>query len=111
MTTGSPPPIACTLTAGDQAERLAEFRRLFATSVRQIRREATRLELVLDASMAPESGVRDLLRREQECCSFVTFQVESVDSQICVAAEVPDAAQAWLDELQHLAEHPEPAAD
>lgn len=104
MTTGSQPPIACTLTAGDQAQRLAEFRRLFATSVRQLRREPTRLELFLDASTAPEIGVRDLLRREQQCCPFFTFEVESAGSEICVRAEVPDEAQAWLDELQRLAE-------
>jgi hypothetical protein len=81
-----------------------EFHRLFSTAVRRMKREPTRLELALDGSKATESSVRDLLRREQECCPFFTFEVESAGSEVCVSAEVPDEAQAWLDQLQHLAE-------
>jgi hypothetical protein len=68
--------IACSLTPGDYAQRLREFRQLFATSLRETRREPTRLYLTLDPAAARENEVRDLLRREQECCSFFSFSVE-----------------------------------
>jgi hypothetical protein len=104
MSTGSPPPIACTLTAGEQLERLTEFRRLFSAALRHMKREPSRLELALDSSKVTEPGVRDLLRREHECCRFFTFAVESMGGEIRVSAEVPDEAQGWLDGLQQLAE-------
>jgi hypothetical protein len=54
------------LALTDYAQRLREFRKLFATCVR----ESTRLHLTLDASLAREEDVGDLLRREEECSFF-----------------------------------------
>jgi hypothetical protein len=102
MTTGNSPEIACSLSADDYAQRLREFRVLFATSLRDARREPTRLHLVLDTSTARDADVRDLLRREHECCPFFTFQVESAGDEVHVEAAVPDGAEDCLDDLERL---------
>jgi len=94
--------IACSLTPGDYAGRLREFRRLFATSLRDSRREPTRLFLRLSTATAREADVRDLLRREQECCPFFTFDVQSAGDVLLVEAQVPDGADECLDDLERL---------
>jgi hypothetical protein len=103
MTTNSPLELACSLTPGDYAQRLREFRQLFATSLQESRRESTRLDLVLDAATAGEDQVRDLLRREQECCPFFSFSVQSSPPVVRVQAAVPDGADECLDDLERMA--------
>jgi hypothetical protein len=100
-----PPAIACSLSPGDYAQRLREFSKLFATSLRDARREPTRLHLVLDAATASEDQVRDLLRREQECCPFFSFNVEAAERAVRVEAGVPDGAGECLDDLERMATH------
>jgi hypothetical protein len=95
--------IACSLTPGDYAQRLQEFRQLFATSLRETRREPTRLHLWLDPAAAREDEVRDLVRREQECCSFFSFSVEASQAAIRIEAAVPDGAEECLDDLERMA--------
>jgi hypothetical protein len=102
MNTESQLTIACSLTPGEYAQRLREFRRLFATSLQDSRRAPTRLYLRLDAATAHESTVRDLLRREQECCPFFTFDVQPDGDVLLVEAHVPDGADECLDDLEWL---------
>jgi len=45
----------------------------------------------------------DLLRREQECCSFFFFSVEASPVAIRVEAAVPDGAEECLDDLERMA--------
>jgi hypothetical protein len=95
--------LVCSLTPADYAERLREFRRLFATALRESRREPTRLYLSLDPRAAREEDVRDLLRREQECCSFFSFSVEAQPTALQVEAAVPEGADECLDDLERMA--------
>ena len=94
---------ACSLTPEDYAERLREFRHLFVTALLESRREPTRLYLTLDPVAASADDVRDLLRREQECCSFFSFSVEAQPTAIQVEAVVPEGADECLDDLERLA--------
>ena len=103
MNTYSSLEIACSLTPADYTERLREFRRLFATALRASRREPTRLYLSLDQGAAREEDVRDLLRREQQCCSFFSFSVEAQPAGIQVEAAVPEGAEECLDDFERMA--------
>jgi hypothetical protein len=103
MNTHSSLEIACSLTPADYAERLREFRRLFTTALLESRREPARLYLNLDPSAAREEDVRDLLRREQECCAFFTFSVSAEPAATHVEAAVPMGAEECLDDLERLA--------
>jgi hypothetical protein len=95
--------IACTLEPSDYAERVREFRQLFASALLEWRREPTRLYFSLDLRVVCEADVRDLLRREQECCPFFSFAVEASPTALRVEAAVPVGADECLDDFQHMA--------
>jgi hypothetical protein len=61
------------------------------------------LHLSLDPSTAREDDVRDLLRREQECCPFFNFTVEATADELRVQAKVPEGAEECLNDLERLA--------
>jgi hypothetical protein len=90
---------SCTLPTAEQPLRLAEFQRLFATSLRaQGRPSETRLRWRLDP--ASETTVRDLTVRESSCCSFFTFTITPSDGDLLVDVDVPTAHVTVLDALQ-----------
>jgi hypothetical protein len=95
--------IACALSPGEYAQRIREFRQLFATSLLEYRRDPTRLHLVLDNEDGRETATRDLLRREQECCPFFTFEVAATEDTLTVDASVPSGAESCLDDLERVA--------
>ena len=96
-------PLACALSPGEYAQRMREFRRLFAAALRDHRREPNRLRLVLDNDGGREKATRDLLRREQECCPHFTFEVEATRDAVIVDAGVPAGAESYLDDLERMA--------
>ena len=80
------PPIACTLGAGDFKARLAWIAALNAASLRAERQDGLRLEL----TYAPEARgqVLDLIRREQECCAFLSFALDEDPSGLRLTVEI-----------------------
>ena len=100
-------PIVCDVsTAPDTAaQRLAEYRRLFASVL--IARERTPEGMVrfrFRADDGVEAWVRDLAVREQACCAFFAFDVTVGGGEVCWDAAVADndAARALLDEFYRL---------
>jgi hypothetical protein len=74
---------ACTLPTAERPLRMAELDRLFATSLREVRREAGRtghagLVLVGDHHLAER--VQRLVDAETSCCSFFSFGVTPLDA-------------------------------
>ena len=96
-------PLACALSPGEYAQRIREFRRLFAAALLGHRREPNRLHLVLDNDAGREEATRDLLRREQECCPHFTFEVTTTRDAVIVEAGVPAGAESCLDDLERMA--------
>ena len=70
-------PVACTLTGtpGAFAERMAEYRRLFREHLAGRSRTGQGIRFRFRAEPGVEDWVRDLARREQECCGFFDFTV------------------------------------
>jgi hypothetical protein len=97
------PPIACSLDAAGLVERRAEFERLFAESVVGQEREPRELRLALAIGEDAESPVRDLFRREHECCPFFTFGFRRADETLVVTIGVPNGAEAVLDAFAEIA--------
>ena len=94
-------PEACTLPTSDVPLRVAEFTDLFASSLVSVdRRSALSLRLVLAGPA--EATVRDLVRRESECCSFFSFGV-SAGAEVVVDVGVPEAHVGVLDGVERLA--------
>ncbi len=91
-------PKACSLPTADQPLRVAEFDGLFSKALRRVDRpEAIRLRLTLDPEV--ESGARDLIARESECCSFFGIKVSRAAAELVIDIEVPAAQVAVLDAI------------
>lgn len=90
-------PIACSLTVGVQRERRGEAAALLERSL--VAREpiagGVRLRLRRDS----EDELRDLVRREQECCPFFRFSFRDEGPELVLDATAPDEARELLDEL------------
>jgi hypothetical protein len=92
-------PTACTLPSADRPLRVAEFDELFAAAVRDVQRSGpTELAVTLAAAPGRADLVRDLTRRETECCSFFTFRLEDGDP-LRLRVTVPPAHTDVLDAL------------
>jgi hypothetical protein len=78
--------------------RVAEFDDLFAFVVRSERPEPQRLDVVLRRIV--EAAARDLARRESECCSFFTFEFETVSDYVVMHIGVPPTQVNVLDALE-----------
>ena len=90
-------PIACSLSAEGQSERRDEAAALLDRSL--IAREplagGVRLRLRRDS----EDELRELVRREQECCPFFRFSFRDEGPELVLDATAPDEARELLDEL------------
>ncbi|MDT5372189.1 MAG: hypothetical protein QOC62_6620 [Mycobacterium sp.] len=91
-------PDACTLPTAQRPLRVAAFDDLFTAVRRSQRPQPTRLDLVLPRAV--EAAGRDLARRESECCSFFTFEFESLGDDVVMHIAVPPEHVEVLDALQ-----------
>ncbi len=92
-----PPPIACTLAAGDFKNRMNWIAHLNRDALRTHRREDLRLELIYDVKAA--SRVHEMVRREQACCAFLTFQLRQEADRIHLTIDAPEGAREAADML------------
>jgi hypothetical protein len=86
-----PAPIACTLEADDFKARLAWIAELNKSSLRGQRRDDLRLELVYAANA--RDRVLQMVRGEQGCCAFLTFEVRDEPGAVRVIIGAPEAAR------------------
>jgi hypothetical protein len=92
MTSSKTPPIACTLTAGNFNDRIAWIGELTRDALRSHEQRG----LVLDLRYAPEAAerVRHMVRKEQECCAFLTFETHENPDEIRLTITAPEEARA-----------------
>jgi MerR family transcriptional regulator, copper efflux regulator len=90
-------PIACSLSAEGQEERRDEAAALMqrALVAREPLDGGVRLRLRRDS----EGELRDLVRREQECCPFFRFSFREEGGELVLDATAPAEARELLDEL------------
>ncbi len=103
------PPVACELsgTPGALAERMAEYRRLFARHLAgRSRRSGTGITFRFRAGPGVEDWVRDLARREKACCAFFDFTVTADGREVRwdVAVADDEAARQALAGFYRLAD-------
>jgi hypothetical protein len=91
-------PDACALPTAQRSLRVAAFDDLFTAVRRSQRPQPTRLDLVLPRAV--EAAGRDLARCESECCSFFTFEFESLGDDVVMHIAVPPEHVEVLDALQ-----------
>jgi hypothetical protein len=109
MTRPNQPPIACTLAPGDYGDRLSWIAQL----ARDALRGSERHDLVIELRYAPEAAarVREMVRREQVCCAFLTFDLRESPEEIQLTVRAPEEARGALDTIfgQFLASGADPA--
>ena len=89
------PLVACSLEAGDQRSRLAEWEQLLAQSTAR-EDTATGALYSFVATDELERRIRDLAAAEQACCSFLEFQVAREDDELMMNVTAPAEAQDAL---------------
>jgi hypothetical protein len=99
--------IACTLGASDFKERVAGIRALARRSLHHA--ERTTLSLTLTYGWEALEEVTELMRKEQACCSFLTFDLKTNPHAVVLTVTAPQEAAEAADLLfDHFA--PERAA-
>jgi hypothetical protein len=84
-------PIACTLSIGDYQERLAEIAKLARDGLRGYERDGLVLRLRYAATAADR--VKEMVRRERECCAFLSFELREAGEEILVTVSAPEEAR------------------
>jgi hypothetical protein len=89
--------IACTLQGGSYTDRLAGI----AEVARDGLRRSERRDLTLELTYAPHVAdrVRDMVAKEQDCCAFLTFDVDDTSDAIRVTISAPERAREVADFL------------
>jgi hypothetical protein len=90
-------PIACTLAPGAYKDRMDAIGAL----TRDALRSHERRDLVLDLRYAPEARdrVRELVRNEQGCCAFLSFELREGGHEIRLTITAPATAREAADAL------------
>lgn len=91
------PPIACTLESGSYQERIAWIADLAREGLRSHKRE----DLTLELSYAPEvtGRVHEMVRKEQECCAFLSFEITEDRNAVRLTITAPERAREATDAL------------
>jgi hypothetical protein len=90
-------PIACTLS--DEARQ--DRRAWIAALVRDALRDSERDDLTLRLRFSPAAvqRVQHMVRKEQACCGFLTFEMDERPQEIWLTIRAPEAARAAADAL------------
>jgi hypothetical protein len=97
MTVAEAAPIACTLNAAEFRSRRAKLADLNCTALKSYRHDDLRLELLYAIEARPR--VLDMVRAEQTCCAFLTFEVHEEHGALRVVVEAPERARDVAESL------------
>ena len=84
-------------TPGDYKTRLAWIADLTSEALRRQARRDLELELVYSADAAVR--VREMVRKEQDCCAFLTFDLDERPDEIRLTIKAPEGAREAGDML------------
>ena len=90
-------PIACTLGAGARAERQAFVERLWHDALIAGESTDTGLRLRLRDDADVETRARELIAAEQDCCAFLTFELERQEDELVLQISGPPDARPIVD--------------
>jgi hypothetical protein len=92
-------PIACSLTASEQADRGNEFAAILGRGL--LAREETARGIRLRFSRSPglQEDLAELTSREKECCPFFDFQIQVSGQEVVLEVGAPPGARPMVDRL------------
>jgi hypothetical protein len=97
MTLAEAAPIACALNAAEFKSSRSNLAALNRSALVSHRRDDLRLELLY--ATEARAQVLDMVRAEQACCGFLTFEVREGDGVLRVVVEAPERARDVADSL------------
>src|SRR5919108_4713274 len=97
MDSGSAPPIACTLQPGDYRARLEWIAELARDGLLGVSRDDLRLELRYARHVADR--VREMVGKEESCCTFLSFELDETDASVRLTITAPERARDVADAL------------
>jgi hypothetical protein len=92
-------PLACSLTAGDQADRRLEFGHILGRGLLAREDTPSGIRLRFRASPGLEQSLLDLTSREKECCPFFDFRIEANRDELLLEVSAPPEARPIVDRL------------
>ncbi|WP_449043995.1 hypothetical protein [Paracoccus versutus] len=94
--------IACTLLADDFKSRAAWIRGIAERHLKKVQRSPLTLYLIYGSEAAGD--VREMVRKEQECCAFLRFDLSINEDAVHLLITAPEAAREAADMLfEHFA--------
>jgi len=93
------PPIACSLSATELSERLAEMKHLGDTALLETRHTGTRAELLFAAGERVRERLEAILEKEAHCCLFLNLQLSESAGVITLHVQAPEGAEVALSEI------------
>lgn len=92
-------PMACTLGAGDYAERTAALAELAATALRSRESIEGGERLVFAPGEKIAARLRDAVAAESQCCSFLSMDLREGVDRIELRITGPEGSEAIIEEL------------
>ncbi len=90
-------PIMCTLTGNSLRERLGAIVALMRDALHSFERHGLVLELSFAGTAAER--VREMVRKERDCCGFLTFDLREVEQEVRLTITAPEGARDAADFL------------
>jgi hypothetical protein len=103
-------PIACSLSATELPERLAEMAALGGDALVDTRTKALHAELRFAAGEGVRERVEAIVAAESTCCSFLTMSVSDKPDLVVLNIDAPEGAGVVLDEMVAAFRNPPHAA-
>jgi hypothetical protein len=92
-------PIACSLSATELPDRLAEIASLGRAALVDARTEPLRAQLRFAAGAGITDRVEAVAAAESRCCAFLTMRVTDEPGAVVLTITAPEGAEAVLAEL------------
>jgi MerR family transcriptional regulator, copper efflux regulator len=94
-----PIPIACSLTASEQADRGNEFAAILRRGLLAREETARGIRLRFRRSQSLQEDLADLTTREKECCPFFDFSIQISGQELVLEVGAPPEARPMVDRL------------
>ncbi len=92
-------PIACTLTAAELPNRLAEIRAIGASSLRSADAGASDAVLHFDAEPGIRERLSAIVAAESRCCAFLDFDLADAPDELVLMICAPKGGEPVMHEL------------
>ena len=92
-------PIACSLTAAELPERLAEMSDIGRTALLDVVREGPRAVMRFRPGVDTSQRLADIVAAEARCCAFLDITLRDTGDALELTIDAPAEAEPVVDEL------------